>query len=66
LSDIQKHIFDFYKTLFESQSNKMAKLDIHIQFWEDKLLLSDMDKQYISISFTQEELKIAVFRSNWI
>jgi hypothetical protein len=40
----------------------MAKLDI--QFWKDKFLLSDMDKQYISISFTQEELKIAVFGSD--
>jgi hypothetical protein len=40
----------------------VAKLDI--QFWEDKFLLSDMNRQNISKAFTEEELKIVVFGSD--
>jgi Reverse transcriptase (RNA-dependent DNA polymerase) len=61
LSDIQKHIFHFYKSLFGSKGNKVAKLDN--QFWKDKYLLSDLDRQILSKPFTEEELKIAVFGS---
>jgi hypothetical protein len=61
LSDIQKHIFDFYKSLFGSKGNKVARLDN--QFWEDKYLLSDLNRQILSKPFTEEELKIVVFGS---
>jgi hypothetical protein len=58
---IEAHIINYYKQLFGEAPDKQARLNS--DFWEHSYLISESDRMELEKSFTELELKEAVFGS---